>query len=136
MRWGSGPDTWVPLTNTSPDVGLKKPATMFNKVDLPQPEGPTMQTNSPRKTSRSIFSRTAMGAVLPVKSMRKLRTWMIGPFLSKVSIPLRITPLHFIESFQLPYQKIQKQTHKSTHKHPAHHEAFSSPAVSTFHHKH
>ena len=36
----------LPLINKSPEVYLSKPPTMFNKVVLPQPEGPKIDTNS------------------------------------------------------------------------------------------
>ena len=38
---------------------------MPNKVDLPQPEGPMMETNSPGRTSNVTFS-TAVTALPPV----------------------------------------------------------------------
>src|SRR5258708_7747424 len=130
IRWGSGPDTGVPLTNTSPTAGLRKPAMMFSRVDLPQPEGPTMQTNSPRTTSKSMLSRTTMGAVLPANCMLKPRTWMIGRCLSKILIPLRITPLHFVEEFQLSNQEIQEQTDESNHEHAGHDQVVPFSGVS------
>jgi len=40
----------------SPSVGLSSPARMLRRVDFPQPDGPTMQTNSPSLIVRSIFS--------------------------------------------------------------------------------
>jgi hypothetical protein len=33
---------------------------MFSSVDFPQPEGPTIQTNSPSLTDKLIFSRTGI----------------------------------------------------------------------------
>lgn len=45
------------------DVGAK-PATAPSKVDLPQPDGPSMATNSPGAMSRLMF-RTAATAVAP-----------------------------------------------------------------------
>lgn len=38
----------VPFTYTSPLVGWSIPVIMFNSVDLPLPDGPTMARNSPR----------------------------------------------------------------------------------------
>ena len=36
-----------PLMSSSPELMVSKPATMRSRVDLPQPEGPTMTINSP-----------------------------------------------------------------------------------------
>src|SRR3981189_712496 len=41
-------------TRTVPDVGALKPAISRNAVDFPQPEGPSSDTNSLLRTSRSI----------------------------------------------------------------------------------
>ena len=42
---------------TSPAVAGTSPATIWSSVDLPQPDGPTMETNVPRSTSTSTPSR-------------------------------------------------------------------------------
>ncbi len=39
-------------------LGMRKPVVSFMKVDLPQPDGPTMAMNSPRLTLR-LMSSTA-----------------------------------------------------------------------------
>src|SRR5215212_6697032 len=46
-----GSVTFVPPIDTVPPVGATKPATRRSNVDLPQPDGPTRQTNSFRRTS-------------------------------------------------------------------------------------
>ncbi len=38
----------------SPAVIVSSPATMRSSVDLPQPDGPTMTTNSPSSTSTEM----------------------------------------------------------------------------------
>ena len=43
MPW---PVTALPPMRISPPVGGRKPAMMLSSVDLPQPDGPTMQRNS------------------------------------------------------------------------------------------
>src|SRR5260370_28008162 len=47
--------------DTSPAVGLSRPATSDSSVDLPQPDAPIGQANSPGATSRDTWSsaRTA-----------------------------------------------------------------------------
>jgi hypothetical protein len=39
--------TASPSTKTSPVEGASRPEIIFNKVDLPQPDGPTTTKNSP-----------------------------------------------------------------------------------------
>src|SRR5690606_32845997 len=48
-----------PNTCTRPEVGRSSPAAMFSRVDLPQPVGPTTETNSPGATAR-VASRMAV----------------------------------------------------------------------------
>ena len=40
-------------TSTVPEVGALSPAISRSAVDLPQPDGPSSDTNSPVRTSRS-----------------------------------------------------------------------------------
>ena len=56
----------VPIT--APDVGSSSPETMRSSVDLPQPDGPTMATNSPSAMVKAISSR-ALHRPVPVKCM-------------------------------------------------------------------
>src|SRR5208337_5350443 len=56
--------TWPPPTSpspftvdTSPEVGCSSPATRESSVDLPQPEAPMRQANSPGATSSDTWSR-------------------------------------------------------------------------------
>ena len=54
----SGPVTSWPSTMTVPLVGGFRPVASFMNVDLPQPDGPTMATNSPGPIVR-VMSSTA-----------------------------------------------------------------------------
>ena len=49
-RSALGPLTGSPSTVTVPVVGFRNPATAFSSVDFPQPDGPTIETNSPGLT--------------------------------------------------------------------------------------
>ena len=49
----------------SPRVGRRSPATHLSSVVLPQPDGPTTQTNSPSSTTNET-SRSACVAFSPV----------------------------------------------------------------------
>ena len=46
-RLGGTPVTSLPSTTMRPDVGRSKPATSRSAVVLPQPLGPSSDTNSP-----------------------------------------------------------------------------------------
>src|SRR6266545_606014 len=56
MTVGGGLSTLRSSRNTPPDVGASNPAIICSSVDLPHPEGPTMETKLPRATSRSTPS--------------------------------------------------------------------------------
>ena len=48
LRWlGFRPTTSLPSMRMAPVVGVSNPATMRSTVVLPQPEGPSSETNSP-----------------------------------------------------------------------------------------
>ena len=64
------------MTRTSPVVGFSKPVIMLSVVDLPQPVGPTIATNSPRATDM-LKSRNAMVA-LPSGEMKRQDTLRIS----------------------------------------------------------
>ena len=67
MRRGSGPADGFAVDGRLMPLGRrKKPPITFSSVDLPQPEGPTRQMNSPSATSRLISSSTDM--LLPSRS--------------------------------------------------------------------
>ena len=54
------PPTGWPHIYISPDDGETSPAIRERIVDLPQPEGPTMATNSPGITEKLILARAAV----------------------------------------------------------------------------
>ena len=54
----SGPATSRPSIRIVPFDGLRRPVASFMKVDLPQPDGPTMAMNSPAPTC-IVMSSTA-----------------------------------------------------------------------------
>ena len=53
------PASGCPKTLTLPADGCSRPAAMFSSVDLPQPVGPTTETNSPARMC-SVVSATAV----------------------------------------------------------------------------
>jgi len=52
----SGPVTGCPAMRMLPRLGIFRPVVSFMKVDLPQPDGPTMAMNSPCWTCREMSS--------------------------------------------------------------------------------
>src|SRR5687768_3469191 len=74
-----GPLTSVPLTSTRPLLGASKPAIVISSVVLPQPDGPTKETNSPGSTRQEILPIAAV--VSPPawrKLLERLRTSRMG----------------------------------------------------------
>ena len=60
-----GPVTAAPRSSTWPAEGRRRPAMHLSSVVLPQPDGPTTQTNSPSSIENETFP-TAWVAVAPV----------------------------------------------------------------------
>jgi hypothetical protein len=56
----------VPPTSMRPDVARSMPATRFSNVDFPDPDRPTMATNSPGQALRST-PRSASNIAEPLR---------------------------------------------------------------------
>ncbi len=69
---GMGSDTVRPATVTVPIVAGLRPATMRSSVDLPQPLGPTSETNSPAPTDKEMSARASTG---PLAASYVMPTW-------------------------------------------------------------
>src|SRR3981189_1335832 len=70
---------------TMPAVGSSRPAMICSTVDLPQPDGPTSETNSPSLTSK-LTSRRADPASLapePPSARRRLPAVVLGDALQR-----------------------------------------------------
>src|ERR1700757_3619586 len=70
-----GPVIAASYTRTSPDVGASKPAMIRRRVDLPHPEAPIRQTNSPLPTMRSTLCNASTRSWPIVKVLLTSRTW-------------------------------------------------------------
>ena len=66
-RSAPGPLTTFPSTTTLPSSYGRIPATMLSNVDLPQPDGPSRQTNSPSLTVKF----TSVSALTFLPCLRK-----------------------------------------------------------------
>ena len=53
-----------PFIKSSPDVGVSIRPIIFKVVDLPEPDGPEMETNSPRSIEK-FMPLTASTVTLP-----------------------------------------------------------------------
>ena len=82
---GFGPSTGTALSRMRPSLGRSRPATRLRMVLLPQPEGPTMATNSPGRTSRLTRS-IAVSQEPPPGAVNRLVT----PMRSSTDAVLRI----------------------------------------------
>ena len=84
-------------SSTSPVVGSSSPATRLSSVDLPHPDAPSRQTNSPGWTCRSM-SRSAVTAsgpvpkVLPTSRSISAGAGAAGVGASTVEV-IRVTPV-------------------------------------------
>src|SRR5580692_515077 len=56
-REGSGSAIGLPHIRASPEEGCSKPAMILSRVDLPQPDAPIRQTNSPLRIERLASER-------------------------------------------------------------------------------
>lgn len=73
-RSGPGSFTSLPSRIMPPSVAWYKPATIFNTVDLPQPECPIMETNSPLAIFRLTLSSARYG---PFGVGKSIEAWDI-----------------------------------------------------------
>src|SRR5471030_59283 len=100
MPLGLGPRRTVPSMRTSPSLGCSKPAMIFISVDLPQPDGPTMATNSPSFTSR----------LTPPTTGSSLKFFLISLTTILASIVLAsIAPPYRFEAFEFAHHRVQYQ---------------------------
>src|SRR3954464_4206528 len=78
-RSGAGPAIGMPHMAATPALDCSKPATMRSSVDLPQPDAPMRQTNSPFVTIRSVLRSATTRWSCSTNSFDTFRNSMIGP---------------------------------------------------------
>src|SRR5262245_5241087 len=99
MSSGRGLVTGVPLTVTVPAVCFSMPPMMLSSVLLPQPDGPSRQTNSPLRIS-SETSSSASTRWLGSRPGNSIDTWLTeiagacppDTFVDAVAAPLAFPP--------------------------------------------
>src|SRR6476646_855180 len=62
-----------------PEVGVSNPAIMRSVVVLPEPDGPSIEKNSPWRTSRSTPATAMIGDTPPPNSLRTPSSRIAGP---------------------------------------------------------
>src|SRR5688572_26694082 len=124
MRRRSGPFTRTPSISMLPSSALSKPPHMLSSVDFPQPEGPSMQRNSPDRTSKSMPASTSIQ--LPFAPGKRLRTFRIRILGSDT---LREPPLELIEALELAERCIEHEPDDADHEHGAHDQVVAHPLV-------
>jgi hypothetical protein len=87
-RSGPGAVTGLSPTLTAPALGASNPAAMRRHVVLPQPEGPTMATNSRSRIVRSTPSSVTKSAPSRLKTLRTSSN-VIDPIPAPQDIPRR-----------------------------------------------
>src|SRR5690348_4063519 len=110
----------MPSMRTVPRSGGSNPATMFIKVDLPHPDGPTIATMSPSATSKLILSSTcnapcSVAKLLPTPSTL-IRGGMIGAPPEDAFL-VDITPPDHFQAFQQAHHPVQQQADQADDDH-------------------
>src|SRR5215468_24886 len=83
---GRGRSTFVPAIVTEPAVGCARPPMMLSSVLLPQPDGPSRQTNSPLRIS-SETSSSACTLCEASRPAKVIDTWSIAMTASSAMTP-------------------------------------------------
>src|SRR5688500_12078082 len=99
-----GPVRFTPSIRIAPRSARSKPAMTLSKVDLPQPDGPTIATNSPSPTSKLTSSTTG-------SSPKLLLTPSTTICLSDIA------PLYRIEPLEQARDAVEQQTDHSDDDH-------------------
>src|SRR5208282_1491531 len=114
-----GPRSGTPSTLMLPRSGGSKPAMMLSSVDLPQPEGPTMATNSPSPTLKSMPSSTSSE---PRPESKLL--------LTECTVTLAgIAPPDELQRFEQAHHPVEHQTDYTDDDHAADHQVVAIAGV-------
>src|SRR5215510_1971821 len=85
-RDGSGPSIGLSHINAWPADGCSKPAMMRSNVDLPQPEAPIRQTNSPLAMVREASLSAWIVWSCSWKCLKTRLIWMMGTRASAIVV--------------------------------------------------
>src|ERR1051325_3608247 len=103
-----------PSIKTSPRSGASNPASTFRSVDFPQPDGPTMETNSP---SRTVNDMSSTADTRPSPALKLLHI-----ALTAILAPTDEPPADFLQGLQPSHDDVQQQADRADDDHPRDHE--------------
>src|ERR1043166_3524680 len=104
-----GPRIGRPSIRTSPRSARSNPARTLRSVDFPQPDGPTMETNSPSPTVNDMSSRADTSPSPVVKLFQTPRTETLAP----IDVP----PADLLQILQPSHEAVQQQADDADHDH-------------------
>src|SRR5882672_9282040 len=113
----------APSMVIEPASGRMKPAIMFIRVDFPQPDGPTMATNSPSPTVRLTASTTGRMPLSVAKLLLR----------SETSILVGIAPPGPLRALQDPHRRIQRKPDEADDDHARDDEVVTISRVARVH---
>src|SRR5262245_13989615 len=119
MPLESGFERGVPSMTTAPESGRTNPAIMFMSVVLPQPDGPTIATNSPSRTVKLTSSTTGSAPLSDAKLFFSART----------SILVRIAPPHPLGAFHHAHESVEEEADETDDDHARDHQVVAIPGV-------
>src|ERR671930_283907 len=98
-----GPWIGRPSIRASPRSACSNPASTLRSVDLPQPDGPMMETNSPSLTVNDMSSR----ADTSPSPVRKLFQTPLTEILDPIDVP----PADLPQALEPSHQEVQEQAY-------------------------
>src|ERR671931_374330 len=113
-----GPWIWRPSIRASPRSGCSNPASTLRSVDLPQPDGPTMETNSPSPTVNDMSSRADTSPSPVLKLFQTPWTEILAP----IDVPQGLEPSH---------EEVQEQADGADDDHSRDHEVIPHTGIAS-----
>src|SRR5438874_9977478 len=110
-----------PSIRTSPRSAGSNPASTFRSVDFPQPDGPTMATNSPSPTVKDMSSRADTS---PSPVLKLLQT-----ALTAILAPTYEPPADLLQGLQPPHEEVQQQADRADDDHARDHEVIPHTGI-------
>src|ERR687888_776114 len=116
-----GPRIGRPSIRTSPRSAGSNPASTLRSVDLPQPDGPTMETNSPSPTVNDMSSRADTS---PSPVLKLFQTpW------TEILAPIDVPPADLPQGLEPSHQEVQEQADRADDDHSRDHEVIPHTGI-------
>src|SRR5262245_21808145 len=123
MPLESGFERGTPSMTTDPASGATKPAMMFISVVLPQPDGPTIATNSPSRTLKLTSATTGRRPWSDAKLFCTERT----------SILVRIAPPDPADCLQHAHEPVERQPDQADDDHASDDQVVAVTGIARIH---